>query len=171
MLLDLINLQKVRRAFVYFGFILAALLVQNSILDKIEILGVKAMFLPAVAAVIGFFEGGVWGVVFGLVLGLFCDIGMGESTVLFTVFMPLIGFAAGVLTTFFLTKRLFAFFIISFTAIIIGAFLQLFGVLVISGADPVRVLLTGGFQVLWSTPMIFPVYYSGKRLSELDLSK
>ncbi len=171
MLLDLINIQRVRRAFVYFGFILAALLVQNSILDKITILGVKAMFLPVVAVAIGFFEGGIWGVIFGLVLGMFTDISLGESAVLFTVFMPLMGFAAGTLTTFFLTKRFFAFFIISFCALVLAAVLESFGIIVFSETDNIKVLITAGLQVLWSVPMIFIVYYPAKYLAALDLSK
>lgn len=171
MLLDIINLQKVRRAFVYFGFILAALFIQNSILDKITILGARAMFLPLVAIAIGFFEGGVWGVAFGLLLGLFTDMSLGGATVLFTVFMPLMGFAAGVLTTFFLTRRFVAFFIISLAALVLSALFQSFGLLVFSGTDPFPVLITAGLQVLWSVPMIFAVFYPCKRLSELDLSR
>lgn len=171
MLLDLINIQKLRRFFVYFGLILAALLVQNSILDKISILGVRAMFLPVVAVAVGFFEGGVWGVVFGIVLGLFTDMSFGGGSVLFTVFMPLMGFAAGTLTSFFLTKRFFAFFIISVGALILAALFQSFGILVFSETGPASVLITGGLQVLWSIPMIFAVYYPCKRLSELDLSR
>lgn len=171
MLLDLINLQRVRRAFVYFGFILAALLVQNSILDKITILGVRAMFLPVVAVAIGFFEGGVWGVAFGLLLGLFTDMSFGDGGVLFTIYMPIMGFAAGSLTSFFLTKRFVAFFIISAAALVFTAVFQSFGLLVFSETNPVPVLITGGLQILWSIPMIFAVFYPCKALSELDLSR
>lgn len=169
MLLDIINLEKVRRAFLYFGFLLAALFVQNSILDKISVLGVRAMFLPVVAVAIGFFEGGVWGVAFGLLLGLFTDMSIGGGSVLFVVFMPIMGFAAGLLTTFFLTKRFVAFFIISLAALAISALLQSFGILVFSDTDPLPVLITGALQTLWSLPMIFAVFFPCKHLSELDL--
>ena len=170
MLLDIFNIQRLRRIFIYLGFILAALLVQNSILDKITILGARAMFLPVVAVAIGFFEGGVWGVSLGLVLGLLTDISF-SSNVTFTILMPLMGFASGILTQFFLTKRFVAFLIISLCALVLGAVFQSFTLVAISGAGVVSVLLTGAKQVLWSVPMIFAVFYPCRALSQLDLSK
>lgn len=171
MLLDLINIQKVRRAIVYFGLILAALFVQNTILTKIPILGVMAMIIPSVVVAAAFFEGGVWGCVFGLVLGVFYDLSLAGSSVLFTVLLPMIGFASGSLSMFFINRRPLSFFFVSAAALIITAFCQMFGLLVFSQTEVLPILATGGLQVLWSLPLTFAAYYPCRKISGLDLSK
>ena len=171
MLLDLINIQKVRRAIVYFGLILAALFVQNTILAKIPILGVTALIIPAVVVAVAFFEGGVWGCVFGLVLGISYDISLSGFSVLFTILLPVIGFASGSLAMFFINRRPLTFFFVSAGALIITAFCQMFGLLVFSQTDILPLLITGGLQVLWSLPLVFAAYYPCRKISGLDLSR
>ncbi len=171
MLLDIINIERLRKAIVYCGLILATLFLQNTILSRIPILGVKAMFVPVVVVAVGFFEGGVWGGVFGLVLGLFCDLSFGDSAIMFTVLFPIIGFASGCLTMFFITKRFLSFFFISLAALVLAAFCQMFSLLVFSEASPWPLFRTGGLQVLWSIPMTFAAYYPCRKISGLDLSK
>ena len=59
MLLDFINIPRLRKAIIYFAVMLLTLLLQNTLLSRIEIFGVKAMMLPITAVAVGFFEGGV----------------------------------------------------------------------------------------------------------------
>ena len=61
MFLDMVNIEKVRRAIVYFGVMLLVLLVQNDILSNFAVFGVHALIAPIAVVAVGFFEGGVWG--------------------------------------------------------------------------------------------------------------
>ena len=171
MLLDLVNIRKVRRAIVYFGLILAALFLQNTILAKMPIFGVTAMVIPCFAVAAAFFEGGVWGCVFGLVLGIFYDLSLAGTSLLFTILLPIIGFASGSLVMFFINRRLLSFFLVSAAALIITAFCQMFALLVFSETKILPLLLTGALQVLWALPLSFAAYYSCRKISRLDLGK
>lgn len=171
MLLDMINIEKVRRAIVYFGVILLVLFVQNSVLSRIELLGVRAFVAPIAVVAVGFFEGGVWGGVFGLVLGLFCDMSLNDTPILLTVLFPIIGFLSGAFVSFFLNKRFFPFFFICLAALAITALCQMFRFIAIANANILPVLITGGLQTLWSLPFTFAVFYPCRKLSAVDLSK
>ncbi len=171
MLLDFINIPRLRKAIIYFAVMLLTLLLQNTLLSRIEIFGVKAMMLPIAAVAVGFFEGGVWGGIFGLVLGFFSDMSLNGAPVLMTVLFPLMGFAAGVLTTFFMNKRLSSFVFTAIGALVLTAMGQGFSAFVFSDTDKLSVLLVAGLQCVLSLPFIFVVFYPCRRISGLDLSK
>ena len=171
MLLDMINIVKVRRAIVYLGVLLLVLFVQNTILSRIEILGVHALIAPIAVVAVGYFEGGVWGGVFGLVMGLFCDMSFNDTKVLLTVIFPMIGFVSGATATYFVNKRFFSFFFVCLAALVITAICQMFKFIAIADANIMPVLLTGGLQTLWSLPFTFAIYYPCRSLSGVDLSK
>ena len=66
MLLDLIDLSKLRRAVVY-GVLLAVLfLFQDLLLSAFTIRGVHLMLIPAAVVAVGLFDGASWGGFFGL---------------------------------------------------------------------------------------------------------
>lgn len=171
MLLDIINIVKVRRAIVYFGVLLLVLFVQNVILSRIAIFGVHALIAPIAIVAVGFFEGGVWGGVFGLVMGLFCDMTLNDTKVLLTVVFPLIGFVSGAIATFFVNKRFFSFFFVCLAALVLTATCQMFKFIAIADANILPVLVTAGLQTLWSLPFTFALYYPCRSLSGVDLSK
>ena len=87
MLLDLIDLSKLRRAIVY-GLLLAGiLLVQNHIAARIPVLGVRPLLIPAMVVAVGLFEDGMWGGMLGLAAGYFSDMAYADHLVLFTVLL------------------------------------------------------------------------------------
>lgn len=171
MFLDLINIGKVRRAIVYAGLMLAAILLQNIILARVEILGVIPFILPIFAVAVGFFQGGMWGGVFGIILGVLTDISLRDSSVLMTVLFPMFGFFAGALTMFFANKRFFTFFCASLCALAITAIGQMFRFIFFVDTNILYVLLTGGLQVLWAVPFIFAIYFPCRAASQMDLSR
>lgn len=171
MLLDIINIEKVRRAIVYCGVILAVLFVQNIILSRIPIMGVRPFIAPIVVVAVGYFEGGLWGGVFGLIMGFFCDMSLNDSPVLLTVFLPIVGFVSGSLAMFFVNKRFFSFFFVSLGALVITAICQMFKFVAIADTNILPVLITAGLQTLWSLPFTFAIYYPCRALSGVDLSK
>ena len=171
MLLEFINIEKVRRAIVYFGVMLLVLLVQNDILSHIEVFGVHAIIAPIAVVAVGFFEGGVWGGVFGLFMGLFCDMYYNDTASLLTVAFPIIGFLSGAAVMDFMNKRFFSFFIVCLAALVLTALCQMFRFIAMADANILPVLLTAGLQTLWSLPFTLAIYYPCRRLSGVDLSK
>ena len=171
MLLDLIDIEKVRRAIIYLGLILAAVIVQDVILSRLPLMGVRVMVLPVAVVAVGFFEGGVWGAVYGLILGILGDMSFSVSSITFTVLFPLMGFASGVLAAFFVNKRFFSFFFICFFMLLVTAFCQLFRFLVFTDTNTVPLLVTGGLQTLWALPFTPLFYYPCRSISRLDLTR
>lgn len=171
MLLSLIDLAKVRKAIIFAGVLLATLLLQNIILSRIEIFGVKAMIIPITVAAIGFFGGGVWGGVFGIFAGLATDMGLNASSIMMTVLFPVLGFFAGALPMFFMSRRLSSFIIISLGALVLTGFCQMFRYLMFTDTSAGPLFLTVALQTLWSVPFIFAIYYPCRAFSKLDLSK
>jgi len=171
MLLDLINIVKVRRAIVYFGLVLAVLLLQNTVLSRIPIMGVRAFIVPIAVVAVGYFEGGVWGGVFGLIIGFSCDVGLNDSPVMLTVLFPVIGFFSGTLAMFFVNRRFFSFFFVSLAALVLTAVCQMFKFIALTDTNLVPVLITAGLQTLWSLPFAFAIYYPCRAVSGTNLSK
>ncbi len=171
MLLDLVNIVKVRRAIIYFGVLLLVLFVQNTILSRIAVFGVHALIAPVAIVAVGFFEGGVWGGVFGLAMGLLCDMSLNDTKVLLTVVFPIVGFASGAIATYFVNKRFFSYFFVCLAALALTAVCQMFRFIAIADANILPVLVTAGLQTLWSLPFTLALYYPCRALSGVDLSK
>ena len=86
MLLDLIDLSKLRRAIVYALLLAGLFILQNLILSRITVLGVHALIVPAAVVAIGLFEDGLWGGMVGLAAGYFSDMAT-QNVALFTVLL------------------------------------------------------------------------------------
>jgi len=155
MLLDLINLRKIKRAVLYLAVVLVVLGLQNLLFARIRPLGVAAMFVPAVVVAIGMFEGGLWGAMFGLVTGVLCGMRYSGSLILFAVLFAAFGFFAGLLSKYFVNKRFFSYYALCAAAFIVTAFCQMFRLLFLTDAALLPLLRTGLLQVLWS--LVFPV--------------
>ena len=170
MLLDLVNIEKVRRVIINFGLILLVMFVQNILLEHVTLLGVHAFIVPIAVVAFGFFEGGVWGCIFGLITGLFCDMYFNEANVFLTVLFPIIGFSAGAASMFFVNERFFSFFFVSFAALILTVICQMFKFIAISDSNILPVLAVAGLQTLFSLPFTLALYYPCRTLSRVDLS-
>lgn len=159
MLYDLIDLTKLRRAILYALLLFVLFLLQDHILSHITILGVRAMLVPAAVVAVGLWDGGLWGGLFGLAAGYFCDMGYVEHTVFFTVLLPAFGFFAGALGQFLLHRGMVSYLVLAAVALAILTFCQMFRFLFFAGTDTGAVWRTGIIQLLWSLPWAVPVYY------------
>lgn len=172
MLLDLIDLSKLRRAIVYGLLVVVVLTLQNLVLSRIALFGVKPLLIPVVAAAVGLFEGGVWGGFVGLAAGYFADMGT-EHVVMFTVLLPLVGFFAGVLGKYMLHRGFMSFVVLALLALALAAFCQMFRFLFLLSDDArqfLQVYLPGreiwpvlrmgilqtALSLVWSLPLYFP---------------
>lgn len=171
MILELVNLTKLRKAVIYSGVVLLTVIIQNLLLANIRILGVAPMIIPAAVVAVGFFEGGVWGAVFGLFTGLVCDMTLNGPLVLMTVLFPVLGFFSGALTIFYVSRNVLPFFCLSSLAMLITAICQAFEFIAFTDTDGLNVLLGVALQTLWSLPFVFSLYYPCRAASRLDLSK
>lgn len=184
MLLDLIDLSKLRRAIVY-GLLLAAVLViQNQIVSRLPLFGVRPVLLPALVVAVALFEGGVWGGILGLAAGYFADFGCANYVVLFTVLLSAAGFFTGVLGKYMLHKGFVSYVAMLLLALVLVTFCQMFRflfladedqqafhALYIAGAASWPVLRTGLVQVAWSLIFSLPLYFPCKAIAARPMGK
>ena len=164
MFFDIINWKKMRRGVLYAVYLLASLAVQNVLLSNVKISGVHPLPMPVAVVAVGLFEGGVWGGVFGLFAGVFCDAVFTESGVAFTIVFSLLGFFSGLLADYSLNRRFFPYFIISFAALLITAAVQMFRFLMFPEPDITTILTVAGIQTALSLPFTLPAYFPCKAL-------
>lgn len=165
MLFDLIDLSKLRRGIVYALLLTVLFAVQNLLVSRITLLGVKPMLVPAAVVAIGLFDGGLWGGFVGLAAGYFTDMGYPEHVVLFTVLLAAAGFFAGVLGKYLLHKGFVSYLVLTVLTLCIVTFCQMFRFLFFSGTAAWAVWRTGLIQVLWSLPWAVPVYFPCKSIA------
>lgn len=160
--LDLINFQKLRRVILYCFCILVAFWLQFAVFSRIALPGnVKPLFIPVLVAAIGLWEGGVWGGLFGLAVGAYCDgnfTGGGAATLL--LLFTALGFFSGVLADYVINRRFVAFLLLSLCALSLCALCQIFPLWVFHGAPPAELLPVAGLQTLWSWPFAAPAYFA-----------
>lgn len=154
-----------RRVLLYALYLFLALVLQTMVLTYIRPLGVCPFVLPAAAVAVGMFEGGTWGAVFGLVLGIFTDMVFVESTVTFTLLFPALAFATGFVSQFFINRRFPGFMLAAAGALLITALVQMLKVWASDVGSPVM-LGTVLLQTLWSLPPAALAYFPPARWIE-----
>lgn len=105
MFVDLFHTKKLRLALIYVVFLIMVQFMQDTVLARFAVFGVKTLFVPAAVAAVGFHEGGWRGGLYGLLAGVLCDMTYSENTVLFTVLFPALGFASGLAADFMLDRK------------------------------------------------------------------
>ena len=150
--------KKLRVILEYAVYMMLVMLLQSLLFSKISILGAKGFIIPAAAVAAGIYLGGVRGAVFGIFLGLFTDMSFSETTVLFTVLFPMIGFGAGLASEFYINKSFFAFMIFSTAAILLTGLVQLAAAVLSGGTEIVAGLVMVLLQTLLSIPPVMLLY-------------
>ena len=154
-----------RRVLLYALYMFLALVFQTMVLTYIRPLGICPFVLPAAAVAVGMFEGGTWGAVFGLVLGIFTDMVYVESTVTYTLLFPALAFATGFVSQFFINRRFFGFMLAAAVGLLITALVQM---IKIWAADSASMSMVGTvlLQTLWSLPPAALAYFPPARWTE-----
>jgi len=171
MLLDLIDLSKLRRAVIYALLFLVLFVLQDLVISHIPVLGVRAMLVPAAIVAVGLFDGGVWGGAVGLVVGLLSDIGCADQTVLFTILFPAIGFLCGVLGKYLLHKGFVSYLVLALLAMAVVTFCQMVPFLFFTDTDPMAVGRVGLIQALYSLAWAVPVYWPCRAIASRPMTR
>lgn len=143
---QLINWKKISVVFEYAVYIVLAMILQSLLFSRFSFFGVKGFILPAAVVAVGMYRGGVRGTLFGLVLGIFADMSFSETTILFTLLFPIMGFAFGFAADFYINKSFFAFMVFTVAALFVTAIMQLLSAAIISGAELLPGFLTAVMQ-------------------------
>ena len=155
---DLLAKINIRRLLLYALYLFLVLVFQNMALTQIRPLGICPFMLPAAVVAVGMFEGASWGAIFGLVMGIFADMFYVESTVGFALLFPMIAFAVGFVSQFFINRRFFAFMVASCAALLVTGMAQMLRVLVLEGWS-LTLLSTVILQTIWSLPPAVLAYF------------
>ena len=168
-LIQALEWKKVRMVIQYAVYMLLVMLLQSVLFSRISIFGAKGFIIPAAAVAAGIYSftvhnglavylGGVRGAVFGIFLGLFTDMAFSETTVLFTILFPMIGFGAGFASEFYINKSFFAFMIFSVAAILLCGIVQLIHALAGGGTELTAGLITVLLQTVLSVLPVMLLY-------------
>ncbi len=171
MLLDLIDLSKLRRAIVYAVTLAIVFAVQDLVAARVPLWGVRPMMIPAAVVAIGLFEGGLWGGFLGLATGFFFDMGYIEQTVLFTVLLTVTGFFAGVLGKYLFHKGFLSYMALVLAAMILVTAAQMIPFLFFTDTRDAAVWRVGLVQILWSLPWAVPVYFPCRAIAARPMGK
>ena len=155
----------ISRILKYGLYMLVVLIFQTMLLSGLRPLGVCPLFLPAAVVAVGMFEGATWGAVFGLIIGIFADMAFVESTVAFTLLFPVISFAVGFVSQFFLNKRFLPYMGVALVGLLVTALAQMLRVLVRDGLSA-DMLETALLQALWALPFAALAYIPPARMAE-----
>ena len=148
---EILSKINIRRVLKYALYMFLSLVVQNMLFTQLRIAGVCPMVLPAVAVAVGMFEGATWGAVFSLIMGIFADMAYVESVVTFTLLFPLIAFASGFVSQFFINRRFFAFMGASAMGLLLTAAVQMLHTAAVD-VFSLSMIPTILLQTLWSIP-------------------
>ena len=162
LLLSRINGKRVLR---YALFMFLSLLAQTMVLNRVRILGVCPMVLPAVAVAVGMFEGATWGSLFSLVMGIFADMAFIENTVVFTLLFPALAFVSGFISQFFINRRFFAFMGAAIAALLVTGLVQMLHTAA-KDVFALSMISTALLQTLWSIPFAVLAYLPPARWIE-----
>lgn len=165
MFVDLFHTKKLRLAFVYILFLILVLFLQDTVLARMTVFGVKMMFIPAAIAAVGVHEGGFRGGLFGLLAGFLCDMTFTENTVLFTLLFPAIGFAAGMAADFMMNRSYIAYLFTAAACIVVTGCIQMIRVLVLQPSAVFYCLLIVVAQMLVSMPMAAVLYFPVEQIA------
>jgi len=139
-------------------------ILQHYVFSRIPVWDVKPLILPVAVIGVGFFGGAVWGGVFGIFAGILCDIAY-VTTPLFSLVLPLMGLASGLLSEYALLRSLLSYLITSLLGLLFISFLQMFPFLFFRDVGLLFLLKVAGLQTAYSLLFVFPLYLPVRRLS------
>ncbi len=165
MFVDLFHTKKLRLALIYIAFLILVQFLQDTVLARLAVFGVKTLFIPAAITAVGFHEGGFRGGLYGLLSGILCDMTYAENTVLFTLLFPLLGFGSGLAADFALNRSYVAYMFTAFICLLLTGCAQMLRVLVLQPAALFHCLFVVAAQAVVSMPVAALLYFPAEQIS------
>lgn len=152
------NKSTVKRLGLNALFLIVLYILQAFAFPRVAIWGVKPLIIPVAVIGVGFFGGGLWGGVFGIFAGIFCDTAY-NSNVFFTFVLPFLGLAAGIVSEYMLLPGVLSYLISAFLGLVIVSFLQTFPLLTFQNVSPIEIGRVILLQTAYSLLFVFVLYY------------
>lgn len=165
MFATLFHTKKLRLALTYIAFMILVQFLQDTVVARLAVFGVKTLFVPAAVAAVGFHEGGFRGGLYGLLAGVLCDMTYAENTVLFTLVFPLLGFGAGLAADFALNRTFLAYLFTAAICLLLTGCTQMLRVLVLQPGALIRCLMVAAVQAAVSLPFAALLYFPAEQIS------
>jgi rod shape-determining protein MreD len=162
---DLFHTKKLRLALIYIAFLILVQFLQDTVLARFAIFGVKTLFVPAAVCAVGFHEGGLRGGLYGLLAGVLCDMTYAENTVLFTMLFPALGFASGLAADFMMNRSYLAYLVTAAVCLLVAGFVQMLRVVVLQPGALFYGLIIVLAQALVSMPIAAVLYFPVEQIS------
>ncbi len=169
MILDLIDIEKVKRAVLYSVVMVAVLTFQEIIISRFPLFGVLAFIVPIFPIAIGVIEGAMWGISFGLACGLFTDAMLADTVTLFTMLCPVVAFLGAMADKFLISPKVTSFLFIGTLGLIFVAFFQSLRMFLLFEAGVAALFRVSGLQVLYSIPYVIPIYLICKKIGKTSI--
>lgn len=131
---------------------------QEFLLSRYPLWGVKPMLLPLCAVAVATLEGSLGGAGFGLGVGLLFDAFSASVPGISILLMTLLGLGAGLLAQYVLRQDLIGCFLCSVLALSALDLLRIWGHLLAQAAPLSPMLELAGREILWSLCFVPPVY-------------
>ena len=135
-------------------------LLQVIILARFRPWGVVPLPLPLVAVAVGLFGGGKWGGCVGLFAGIVCDSSLGDSVLLFTVLLTVMGFFAGFLGEFVMARGFPSFLLLGLISLALCTGIQAVMFSMLIPTPWIALMQTALKQMVITLPFLIPVYLS-----------
>ena len=158
--------QTVRTVIIFAVFLIIVYILQAEVFTRIRILGCIPALLPLAAVGVAMLEGSGRGSVFGLFAGIFCDVSFNQPAALMTLTLTLVGWIVGRLAETVVRRGFLAFIVVSFCALLLVSFVQMFGQLFFEHAPAGALLKTALGQTLVTLIFTLPMYPVLKYLSK-----
>ncbi len=162
---EFIDPKKIRRAALYAACVVVMLTLQENVLSRVSVFGVRAFPMPALIAAVGLFEGGLWGGLFGVFAGFFSDMAGANTRVLLTVILAATGFLSGLVGQMLINRRFYSYMLAAAVMLLAAALCQALPVWVYHRASPLALLRTAALQALWSIPFAVPCYFACRAIA------
>ncbi|MCM1149292.1 MAG: hypothetical protein NC319_04255 [Butyricicoccus sp.] len=162
---EFIDPKKIRRAALYAACIVVMLTLQENVLARVSVFGVRASPMPALIAAIGLFEGGLWGGLFGVFAGFFSDMAGANTRVLLTIILAAMGFLSGLVGQLLINRRFYSYMVAAAVILLAASLCQALPVWVYHRASPLALLRTAALQALWSVPFAVPCYFACRAIA------
>lgn len=142
----------------YSGVLLLVYIVQFNVVGYIPFYSTSPLVFPLCAVMIGYFEGQMAGVTWGLVVGILCDAAFYDGSGRWTIGLALIGLLVGAASRYGLHQSLLGAFLSTLVGLVLVELGRVAGFAFQGTIDLAPVLTAALWEIVWSLVLSVPLY-------------